>query len=222
MSRKRCFSPLTGFALILPVLLVLAGAAAAQETHPLSVEGVPSNLGLAHSLCERVAAQTLAVLGPHAAQRCLSSKPLAEHSGNGLLEVALAQAGRDAGLRVAPSPEDCELSLEYRILELRIAYTNVDRSALGFKKEIERHGTCVLASSLVDTGSGEELASTQQEVLLADRFPYELEGLLRSDSYAFTAPELKEHDWTKTAEPIVVTALISGLVYLFFSNQSSD
>jgi hypothetical protein len=98
----------------------------------------------------------------------------------------------------------------------------VDRSALWTRKEIERHGACVLASRVVDAGSGRERSTTQQEVLVADRVPYDLRELVGSPSYPFTAPELEERDWSKQAEPFVVTGMIAGLIYLFFSNQSGD
>ena len=64
--------------------------------------------------------------------------------------------------------------------------------------------------------------TTQQEMMLGDSFPYDMHYLLSSQNYPFTSPELKERDWSKSVEPFVVTAMISGLIYLFFSNQSSD
>ena len=51
---------------------------------------------------------------------------------------------------------------------------------------------------------------------------HELLGLVNSPGYPFTNPQLEEKDWSKSVEPFVVTAMISGLVYLFFSNQSSE
>jgi hypothetical protein len=193
-----------------------------MEEAVLDVEGVPTNLGLAHELTSRVAAKTLETIAARLAGDCLSSRPAGEHPGNGLMSLAFSEACRQTGLTPVRENGDCGVELEYSILELRIAYTGVDRVALFTKKEIERHASCVVSSRLLDSESGEELASTQQEVVLADRFPYDLEPLLRSESYPFTAPELKEKDWSKYVEPFVATALITGLIYLFFSNQSSE
>jgi len=202
-------------------LCALALPAGADEPAPLTVEAVPTNLGLAHALAAEVAAATLVELGP-AVGDCLFIAPRAEHSGNGILELALAEAARRQGIRVAAGPSDCGRHLEFRVLELRIAYTGVDRSALWTRKEIERHGTCVLATRLLDAATGGELAATQREVLMADRFPYALRELVASPSYPFTSPELHERDWSKSAEPFVVTGMIAGLIYLFFSNQSGE
>ncbi len=202
-------------------LCALALPAGAAEPAPLTVEAVPTNLGLAHAMAAEVAAATLAELGA-AAGDCIFIAPRSEHSGNGILELALSEAARQQGLGVAAGPADCAQHLEFRILELRIAYTGVDRSALWTRKEIERHGICVLATRLSDAATGTELAVTQREVLMADRFPYELRELVASPSYPFTTPELREHDWSKSAEPFVVTGMIAGLIYLFFSNQSGN
>jgi hypothetical protein len=195
--------------------------AAAAEPAPLTVESVPTNLGLAHAMATEVATATLAELGAVLGD-CVFVAPRAEHAANGILELALAEAARRQGLQAAAGPGDCSRHLEFRVLELRIAYTGVDRSALWTRKEIERHGSCVLATRLLDAASGAELAVTQKEVLMADRFPYALRELVASPTYPFTTPELSERDWSKSAEPFVVTGMIAGLIYLFFSNQSGD
>ena len=195
--------------------------AGAAEPAPLTVEAVPTNLGLVHAMAAEVAAATLAELGA-ATGDCVFIAPRSEHSGNGILELALAEAARQRGLKAAAGPADCGQHLEFHVLELRIAYTGVDRSALWTRKEIERHGICVLATRLLDAATGTELAVTQREVLMADRFPYDLRELVASPSYPFTTPELSERDWSKSAEPFVVTGMIAGLIYLFFSNQSGN
>ncbi len=219
---RRLVPVLAGPLLAVFLLGMAPRALLAEEEHPLTVAGVPTNLGLAHELTSRVAQLLLPELSDHMDGACLHSRAGAEHSGNTLMDLALAEAGRQSGLRVAAEEGLCGSVLEFSILELRIAYTGIDRSAIGMKKEIERHAACVVAGRVLDAETGEELASTQQEILLSDRFPYELEGLVTSDRYPFTAPTLSERNWSKSVEPFVVTALVSGLVYLFFSNQSSE
>jgi hypothetical protein len=196
----------------------------AQPEAPLRVEqtDIPTNLGLAHALCASTAAKVVDALSGHMTQPCLRLRAAGEHAGNPLLASAMAEACRRQGLSIATEDSDCTAALEYRILELQIAYTGLDRSALLVKQDIERHGACVVYASLLDDRSGRELATTQQEALLADRFPKDLQALVASDSYPFTAPELKTREWSKSVEPFVVTGLVAGLIYLFFSNQSSN
>ena len=208
-------------ALCLLLLAASPAALLAAESAPLAVEDVPTNLGLAHSMATQVAAATFDALDLPAGA-CVRLTARSEHAGNPLLELALGEAARERGLSLAEAGSGCSTALEFRILELQIAYTGVDRSALWTRKEIERHGACVLATRVLDTESGRERGTTQQEVVMADRVPYDLRELVSSPSYPFTQPELKERDWSKSAEPFVVTGMIAGLVYLFFSNQSGN
>ncbi len=194
-------------------------AAFALEADPLRVEDVPTNLGLAHAMAAEVAGASLDELAEGLAGR-FHAAAQSEHTGNGILLVALEQAARDRGLSVSDAQD--QVRLEFQIMEMRIAYTSVDRVAFWTGKEVERRGSCVLTSRLVRSRDDEVLATTQQEVVMADRFDYDLLELLASDNYSFTSPELVERDWSKSTEPYVVTGMMVGLIYLFFSNQSGD
>lgn len=209
----------------LAMICPLDSLADGEETLPAEdafvVAGVPTNLGLAYSMSLDVSQKSLAVLSGQLGGHRVFFRAGREHSGNPLLLTTLAEAARRQGLRITASASEADLLLECSILELRIAYTGTDRSAFGLGKEIERAGSIVLACSLFDAG-GVELAGTQQDVLVQDKFPQDLQGLLASETYPFTSPELSEKDWSKAVEPFVVVSLITGLVYLFFSNQSSE
>ncbi len=205
-------------ALVCFLALSLPLPALGLEMAPLTVEDARTNLGVAHAMAGKVAGEILAAL-PDGFDGDFRVEPAAEHAGNGLLSLAFEEAARQQGLRVGTSGST---HLEFQILELRIAYTGVDRSAFWTSKEIERHGACVVAASVVDSDSGELLATTQQEAVMADRFDYDLRELVASSSYPFTEPTLSEKDWSKSTEPVVVTGMLAGLIYLFFSNQSSD
>ena len=194
-------------------------AAFAVQTESLSVQDVPTNLGLAHAMAAQVAGATLDELGSGLPGRFYAA-PHTEHSGNGIFLLALEQAARDRGYTVSDAQD--EFRLEFQIMELRIAYTSVDRVAFWTGKEVERRASCVLAGRLVRSRDDAVLATTQKEVVMGDRFDYELTELLASSNYSFTSPELKERDWSKSTEPYVVTGMIVGLIYLFFSNQSGD
>ncbi len=220
MRLFRRHAPLLSAALLvsfLPIALPLP--ALCVEMAPLVVEDVVTNLGVAHAMAEELAGTVLDALPDRFAGE-FRVQAKTEHAGNPILDLAFEEAARRRGLRVGV--EGSPTYLEYRVLELRIAYTGVDRSAFLTSKEIERHGAIVVAAGLVNSETGELLVTTQQEVLMADRFDYDLQDLVASGSYPFTAPVLAEKDWSKSAEPIVVTGMLAGLVYLFFSNQSSN
>lgn len=218
---RRLAAPLAAPLVALVLLAGLAPASLAVDPAPLRVEGALTNLGLVHAMAADVAAAVLTDFAGQIGER-FQAQAESEHSGNGILALALEQAARERGLAVVEPALDVPVRLDYRILELRVAYTGVDRSAFWTSRDVERHGGCVLAARLVDTASGATLATTQREVVMADRFDYALLDLVRSESYGFTQPELSERDWSKSAEPFVVTGMIAGLIYLFFSNQSSE
>jgi len=215
--RSRIASP----ALALFLWMLLPVALLAEPEPPKEIEGVPTNLGLADLMARRVADEAVAELSPELGES-VGVKAGKESSGNPLVLLALKEALRRAGHGPLDEGAKAHRVLEYRVLDLRIAYTGVDRGALGLGAEVERAGSLVLALSLLDGDSGEELTSIQKEVMLADHFPKDMLELVSSKAYPFTNPELKEKDWSKSVEPWVVGGLVLSLAWLFYSNQSSE
>jgi hypothetical protein len=215
-----------GTALSVPVLLVflltvLPLPALGQEAEALSVEGIPTNLGLAHQMASEVAVRVVSDLEDHFSGSRVILREGIEAAGNPVVRLAMAEALRKAGHRSVDSQAPGDAILEYEILDLRIIYTGVDRRALGLRAYVERAGNCVLAAKVVDPETGVDLASTQREVLTEDHFPKSKMELINSRTYVFTNVELEEKDWAKTLEPWVVGGLVLSLTWLFFSNQDS-
>jgi hypothetical protein len=52
-----------------------------------------------------------------------------------------------------------------------------------------------------------------------DKFSYGDLEEIEAGSFMFTKPEQKSTSWGKVVEPVVVSGIIIGLIYLFFSNQ---
>jgi hypothetical protein len=214
-------TPIAAPLLALFLWTFLPTALMAEDGDSLEIEGFPTNLGLADMMSRQVADEAVTALEGWLGDTVgvVAGK---ESSGNPLVLLALKESLRKAGHRPMGAEDGADKLLEFRILDMRISYTGVDRRALGLKKEVERAGACVLALSVIDAESGEELSSTQQEVLLADHFPKHLLELVASKSYTFTNPELNEKEWSKSVEPWVVGGLVASLAWLFYSNQSSE
>lgn len=111
------------------------------------------------------------------------------------------------------------LILEYRITELGMEYPRAWRPHYFGRKKVERVAVASLYGRLIDETSGKliwvgEGGATQRDVVPASRLSF-LEG--------------KSQDWQKGTlpagklsafvEPLVVAAIVAGLVYLFYSNK---
>jgi len=111
------------------------------------------------------------------------------------------------------------LTLEYRIAELDMEYPRAWRPLYVGRKNVERVAVASLYGRLIDESSGKLLwvgqgSATERDVVPASKLSF-LEG--------------KSQDWQKgtlptgktsaLVEPLVVAAIVAGLVYLFYSNK---
>ena len=55
--------------------------------------------------------------------------------------------------------------------------------------------------------------------LRADQIPKKQLEILQHSTYKFAQTDVEEHSWSKFVEPIVVSTVLGGLIYLFFSNR---
>ena len=53
-----------------------------------------------------------------------------------------------------------------------------------------------------------------------DQFSYGQIADVEAGTLAFTKPDKTSTKWGKIVEPVVVSGIIVGLIYLFFSNQN--
>lgn len=113
-----------------------------------------------------------------------------------------------------------EYVLRFRIVEFEIAYPdNYRTSPLGKRKVQRRASVSVLAHLLrgerenvvwVGTGDVERM-----DVVPASKLP-----LLEGPSFPFDPPALETHGIGSLVEPALVTGIVAGLIYLFYTNQN--
>ena len=60
----------------------------------------------------------------------------------------------------------------------------------------------------------DEITRTQR-----DRIPKKQLAMLQHDQFKFAKTELEEQTWSKFVEPVIVSTVLGGLIYLFFSNR---
>ena len=82
---------------------------------------------------------------------------------------------------------------------------------------LERRGRLTLALRL--TSGGELRWQTEAKSEIADFVPKSRIEVLQSSSYDFADTELEEKNWAKFVEPIIVSAVLGSLIYIFFTNR---
>jgi hypothetical protein len=118
-----------------------------------------------------------------------------------------------------PVPVDAELRL--RVVDLGLKYTGTHRTRPFFgQKKVERYATANLQAELRDSTGDLVQWTGNGDAARIDEVPKDALPILEGQHYPFTPPSLPPHSAGKIIEPIVVTAVIVGLVFLFVSNRS--
>jgi hypothetical protein len=134
----------------------------------------------------------------------------------GVVPPANSPAAAPAEPRV---PVDAELRL--RVVDLGLKYTGSHRTRPFFgQKQVSRYAAASLHAELRDPAGDLVQWSGNGEAARIDEVPKDALPILEGQNYPFTAPALPPHSTGKILEPIVVTAVIVGLVFLFVSNRS--
>ncbi|HIM56021.1 MAG TPA: hypothetical protein EYM39_04885 [Candidatus Latescibacteria bacterium] len=127
-----------------------------------------------------------------------------------LLEELLSR-GFEVTLDSTASGSD-GVELSYRIVDLSVTGSS---GILG--GHIERR--CRLPLALRLTSGGELRWQTEAKSEIADFVPKSRIEVLQSSSYDFADTELEEKNWGKFVEPIIVSAVLGSLIYIFFTNR---
>lgn len=111
---------------------------------------------------------------------------------------------------------------KYQIVKMSFSYPDIGRSWLIGEKEVERFAEISLFVQLVDADTRDTVWIGETEKQFNDVIPYSLLEKVEDQEYEFTKPQRQEWTWSSFIEPVVVTGIVGGLVYLFFSNQSNE
>lgn len=145
-----------------------------------------------------------------------------------VFENELVRRMTDAGLRIATKPaageaaERSRFSFSYQIIRFNLQYPAIGRSHWIGAKEVERSAEVGIFARLIDSGSGEIVWVGDTQKKYDDTIAYSILERVEDPQLEFTRPQRNEIRLSRIIEPVVVTGIVVGLVYLFFSNQSGD
>lgn len=136
-----------------------------------------------------------------------------------------ARAGEAAGARVPkpeqliPIPEGEGMVLTFRLVEFGVTYHDSWRRGFLGPRVVERLASVNLFCRLVSGDAEEILWVGRGKAERLDIVPKSRLDLLEGLSYPFTVPTLRQAPLSRLLEPVLVTGIVGGLVYLFYANQ---
>jgi len=156
--------------------------------------------------------------------------PAGDHPLNYVAEHALlrelAKRGVSAAVRRTPIPDDSVAAamvtvrplLEYQMASARVTYLRL-RGWLPGRVKIERQGLVEARLTVRDPKTSTVLWTGEATHNLVDAFPRSQVSLVEEPSVPTLKSEVPGRSVDKAMEPVIVVAIIAGLVALFFQNR---
>ncbi|MFQ5510541.1 MAG: hypothetical protein ACE5EO_01710 [Candidatus Krumholzibacteriia bacterium] len=114
------------------------------------------------------------------------------------------------------------IRLEYQALDFSLIYPKAYRAHLIGGRKVKRRANITLLAKLVEPGDEAVAWIGEASRSREDQFAHRLLPQVEADLLEFTKPEIPSTRWGRVVEPVVVSGIIVGLIYLFFSNQDNN
>jgi hypothetical protein len=156
---------------------------------------------------------------------CLS--PESDAPGNWMVEHALIQSLHRRSFRIlipdtsgGLSNTTCEdeAILRYRLMDLNLLYPSVQRKHLFGPRFVARQARLNVLLRL-DGSEGEVLWTEEVRGTREDWIPAKMLAAVEQEPISFISPQLKADGWNRFAEPALLSAVVGGLIYLFYATQ---
>jgi hypothetical protein len=218
-----------GVAALLVVLVLIVATSTTVAT--AAEEKPPSNLDLMTSLGTQIAEEVIVKIEPDIRGNRIRLKPFGNGEEYQVLDDIFTRILTEKGITAvkppapnAPQTNDAGesmLTLEYKVPVFRLSYVNVYRSYLIGGKKVRREANIRMSAKLL-AGSGDVSRFDDVSASESDQFSYGDLRRIQEGNYQFVQPEMPGSGWSKIVEPVFVSAIIVGMIYLFFSNQSDS
>ncbi|MCK5131552.1 MAG: hypothetical protein KAR40_05310 [Candidatus Sabulitectum sp.] len=142
-----------------------------------------------------------------------------EHEGGWLLEQIATSALSAAGVTVYIARDEGDWTLNLRPMELGVTYAQTRRSWVLGGKQVPRLASCEIAATLVDPEGNVILTSREGSVIENIVCPSDI-IILESSTEKWINGELSDEESGNILEPLVVTGVVTALVYLFYSSRN--
>jgi hypothetical protein len=120
------------------------------------------------------------------------------------------------------SASSLPLILQYQNVIFDLKYVDSHRAHLIGGKRVDRRASVRIMTTLSDPVDGRVVWVGEAARDFTDEIDYADAARLEQGTYVFNHPVVPSGGWGRYAEPVFVTGIIVGLIYLFFSNQSDN
>lgn len=142
-----------------------------------------------------------------------------DHEGAWMLEQTAIAILNDAGVTVVTERGEDLWNLSIRPMELSVTYSQTRRSWMLGGKQVPRRATCQISANLVDP-QGSVTLTVREGAVLNSTVPAGDVVVLESTTERWVNGELSEEESGNLLEPLVVTGVVTALVYLFYSSRN--
>ena len=112
--------------------------------------------------------------------------------------------------------------MEYQALNFALVYPRIYRPYLFGGRQVKRRADLRIMARLVD-GKDDSVVWVGEAVRShEDQFSFSHISQVEAGLFEFNKPPHDTTAWGKIVEPVVVSGIIVGLIYLFFSNQTDE
>jgi len=202
------------------VLVVAVGVRAAEKT--------ASNIDLMQAITAQVIAELHTKFAPALGTRAVMLKPAGTSEDYTFVGNVFREELTRMGVRVvdASAPADTSatrpLTLQFQNVVFNLKYVDSHRSFVVGGKRVDRSAAVRILTTLTDPTDGRVVWVGEAQRDQSDEIDYGDAVRVEQGTYAFNKPVVPSGGWGKYVEPVFVTGIIVGLIYLFFSNQSDN
>ena len=213
-----------GGARLVCFLFALSLAVTARADEP-----VRTNIDVMKLVTNEVIAEVLAGFPQNLAVSELILAPYAADAKYDFMAQVFAQTLTERGYKTFTSQKDGirdagpeRLTLQFQALDFSLRYPKIYRSHLVGGKVVERRAHLKVMAKLLDPKDSSVVWAGEATKNYEDKFSFSQIDEVEVGEFDWVKPPRKNTNWGKMVEPVVVSAIIVGLIYLFFSNQSSN
>ena len=202
----------------LSALIVVGGVRAAEQA--------ATNIDVMQHLTAQVIGELYGKFSPTLAGHAVQLRPGGSTEDyafvTNVFREELARAGVTMVDTSARADSAQALVLQFQNVVFDLKYVDAHKSHVIGGKRVDRRAAVRMVTTLTDPSNGRVVWVGEAERSQSDDIDYSDAARIEQGAYKFNQPVVPSAGWGKYAEPVFVTGIIVGLIYLFFSNQSNN